>query len=385
MVRTGRFSARLNSFVPATVSNATLPIVRTLSRYFAVRYLGLFAAFLVVSTLTIVVIEMLLNLDDMLSAERGPAAPVQYLMLRIPSYYLRELIPISSFAAAFFTLGLSTHWFEVSAAKAGGISPDRIVAPVLIAAVFVALASFALGETWIVNSTREWNRHESGGGPHISYREGSFWYHRGRTIYNISEADPSQRTLRGVRLFDLNPEGRLLRSVEAKRVDVEDDHRWRFHNATIRHFEPGKRDAGVRVEQLDEVALDVADPRDIALINTDFNTLSVAKLRNHIALRDAAGENVNRVTTVLYSRLVEPIAVVLFALLAAPLGLQVETRRSFGKSALLGIATVASFFALRSISTALSSEGVVSAATASVTLVLLFTVAGALHLRFIER
>ena len=116
----------------------------------------MYAAILVVSTLTLFVIEMLLNLDDMLSNDRGAAAPLQYLMLRIPTYYLRELIPIASFAAAFFTLGLSTQWFEIAAAKAGDISPDRIVAPILIASVFLGLASFVLGETWIVNSLPHW-------------------------------------------------------------------------------------------------------------------------------------------------------------------------------------------------------------------------------------
>jgi len=345
----------------------------------------MFAAILLVATLTIVVIEMLLNLDDMLSADQGPGAPLQYLMLRIPSYYLRELIPVTSFAAAFFTLGLSTHWFEVSAAKAGGISPDRLVAPILVAAVLIGLLSLALCETWIVGATREWNRHESGDGPHISYHEGSFWYHRGRSIYNISEADPSRRTLRGVRVFDLNSDGRLIRSIDANQVDVEDDHRWRFMEPTIRHYHPGTADSRIQVEQPDALVLDVADPRELALTHTDFSSLDIGELREHIAARSAAGESTSRVTTELYARLSEPVAVVLFALLAAPLGLRVGTRRSFGLPALLGIGLVSGFFALRSVGMTLASEGVVSAALASGTLIAIFAVAGAIHLRFIER
>ncbi len=359
--------------------------MRTLSRYFALRYLGLFALILVVSTLTIVVIEMLLNLDDMLSAGEGPSAPFVYLMLRIPSYYLRELIPIASFAAAFFALAIGSHWFEVSAAKAGGISPDRLVLPMLAAAVLVALGTYALGETWIVGSTREWNRFESGGGPHISYREGSFWYQHGRTIYNISQADASRRTLRGVRLFDLDENGRLLRTVDAPQVDVDDEHRWHIESAVVRYYDPDDRDAAVRVEELSGVTLDVSDPNDTALINSDLHSLTVEKLRAHAAIREREGENVHRVEAVLYARFVEPLSVVLFALLAAPFGLRVGGGRGFGLPALLGIATVSGYFALRSISTTLASEGVVSAATASTTLVIAFALAGALHLRFIER
>jgi lipopolysaccharide export LptBFGC system permease protein LptF len=104
-----------------------------------------------------------------------------------------------------------------------------------------------------------------------------------------------------------------------------------------------------------------------------------------MALREAAGKSVNRATTLLYSRFEEPIAVVLFALLAAPLGLQVATRRSFGMPALLEIAIVAAFFALQSVGATLAGEGVISAATASGSLLLAFTLAAVLHLRFIER
>ena len=53
--------------------------------------------------------------------------------------------------------------------------------------------------------------------------------------------------------------------------------------------------------------------------------------------------------------------------------------------ALLGIGLVSGFFALRSVGMTLASEGVVSAALASGTLIAIFAVAGAIHLRFVER
>jgi lipopolysaccharide export LptBFGC system permease protein LptF len=84
--------------------------VRILSRYFVVRFTSLFAAILFASTLTIVIVEMLLNLDDMLRTQQGLVGVLQYLFLRIPSYYLRDLLPISAFAASFFTLAAAARW-----------------------------------------------------------------------------------------------------------------------------------------------------------------------------------------------------------------------------------------------------------------------------------
>ena len=77
--------------------------------------------------------------------------------------------------------------------------------------------------------------------------------------------------------------------------------------------------------------------------------------------------------------------VVILALLAAPFGLRAGIRRVFGIPAILGIATVSIFFALRSVGITLASEGVISAQIAMGALVGLFTISGAIHLRFIER
>ena len=105
--------------------------MRILSRYFVARFLALFFATLFASTLAIVIVEMLLNLDDMLKGQSGPAGALGYLFLRIPSYYLRDLIPISTFVAAFFSVGLAASWRETIAFKAGGISPHRVAIPIL--------------------------------------------------------------------------------------------------------------------------------------------------------------------------------------------------------------------------------------------------------------
>jgi len=347
------------------------------------RFLGLYALILIATTATIIVIEMLLNLDDMLAAHHGHGGPVAYLLVRIPSYYLRELVPITAFAASFFTVALSAQRFEISAAKAGGISAHRLLSPILAAALLLGLAGFAVGESWIVESTREWNRRESEARPDFSHHEGSSWYRRGRTIYNISSGEPSQRTLRGVHVYDLSPVGRLVRRIDAERVDVEDSRHWRFHDASIRRFDPDRPERGVDIVHPDAITLEVANRDDIALINAAPQSLSIPKLLDHIDLREAAGEDAHRVEAVLYARLADPIVVLLFALLALPLGLEVHERRSFGVPGVWGIAIVATYFAMRNVNIALASEGVVSAAVGTGTLLAVFATVGLARFRFI--
>ena len=358
--------------------------MQILSRYFAKRFVGLYALILLVSTATIIVIEMLLNLDDMLAVEHGPGGPIQYLLLRFPTYYLRELVPITAFAASFSTFAISAHWLEISAAHAGGISPRRILVPIIGAASLLGLAGFVIGETWIVNSTRDWNRREAEDSSSVTYREGSFWYHRGRTIYNITSADPSLRILHGVHLYDLDSRGQLIRKIDSRKVEVEDARHWRFHDATIRRFDPQHPDRGASVEYLESITLEVANREDIALINADPKSLNLIGLLDYIAIREAAGEDLHRVKTILYSRISDPIVAVLFAMLAAPLGLQVRERRSVGIPAMWSIGIVAGYFALRSISMTLSTEGVIPAGAGAFLLIAVFGVLSLLRLRTIR-
>ena len=135
--------------------------MRILTRYMASRFLGLFAVFLLVATATIVIVEIMLNLGDMLAGQRGLPGIASYLLLRVPSYYLADLVPVVAFAAAFVTLGSAARWHELTAIKAGGISPHRIAIPIMLASVLVTGATFAFNETVVRHSSRLWNLRES--------------------------------------------------------------------------------------------------------------------------------------------------------------------------------------------------------------------------------
>jgi lipopolysaccharide export system permease protein len=350
--------------------------VRILSRYFAARFLGLFAGILFASVLTIIIVEMLLNLDDMLGSQGGGPGILHYLFLRVPSYYLRELVPIASFAAAFFTLGLSARGLEIVAMKAGGVSPYRVLPPILRAASLIALSNFALSETWIVQATRNWNDQQSGGGPAITYGHGSFWYHRGRTIYNISSTDPSQRALRGVTVYDLDLDGQLVRSIEGKHVHTEDNDHWRFDEAIIRRYDPRRPDAPIRLDRVEQLSLHVGRKSELARANVDLGSLSLRQLVSYIDIRRQDQSDVHRPETVLYARLGEPVSILVFVLLAIPLGLRVEDKRGFGWPALWGIVTLAAYFTLRNISNTLASEGVLAASTSAIAVLGIFALGG---------
>lgn len=339
--------------------------MRILSRYLTLRFLNLFVLILCISTLAIVIVEMLLNFDDMVENESSLKAVATYLVLRIPSYYLRDLLLISVFAAVFFSLGLAAHWLELTAAKAGGVSTGRIALPILVAAAGIGCVSFVVNETLVIAATEGWKQQLRGGSRSISFRRGTFWYHRGDTIYNIAAANPAEHTLSGVNVFELSPEGRLLRSIHADRANIEDDSSWQLENATIRHFGPAgdseRPDRALSVERVARTALVLDESSGRALLDADTTSLSLLDLRQYVAQRQQSGDPADRERTLFHKRVSEPVTILALALLALPLALRVESALSLALPAVYGVATVAAFFALRNATITLASASVLPA------------------------
>jgi lipopolysaccharide export system permease protein len=338
---------------------AKLPRVRILTRYLVARFLGFFAAFLIVAIVTIAIVEMMLNLGDMLRGDDGLSGISSYLLLRLPAYYLRDLVPMVAFGAAFFTLATAARWLELLAMKAGGLSPRRIAAPLLGAAIVLSGATFVVNETLILEATRLWNQRDVESNP-IRFRQGSFWYQRGRTIYNIGDADRATNTLRGVRIFELDSKGRLLRSIDAPSATVDPDDRWHFQSPLIRSFDAADRAAPPVVERhAVEVSLALQDAGGLALMNADLGTLSVDELSQVIAQQRSHGRQATRPRALFHRRLAEPFVVLLFVLAAIPLGVGARARGSQGTTlpALYGVLIVAAFFSLRSAANTLTTGG----------------------------
>jgi LPS export ABC transporter permease LptG len=335
--------------------------VRIISRHFLSSYVRLFALILLGSLLAVTVVEMLLNFDDVVES-RTAIGIATYFLLRIPSEYLRDMIPVASFAAAFLCIGGPARAREITALKAGGISPRRVAVPVVLASILLSLVALVVDETLVLYAERSVTPvapREDG----VTFRQGSFWYHRGNVVYNIRDADRDTNTLQGVNVFRLNAEGRLLESLQAERVDVEEG-AWVLNDALRRSFDPAQPEAPPRVERVTEKVLDLGGTRDLALLGAGIDRLSLPELVEYIGVRTRDGRDAAQARGRLNRRLADPLTVWLFAWLALPLGFGVERSKSLSLSSLIGIAWVCVFYSLRTSASVLAGSGVAFAALA---------------------
>lgn len=339
-------------------------------------YLTLYLAILLGSMVVIVVIEMMLNFDDALEFRQGVQGIASYLFLRMPSYYLPYLLPVSSFAAGFLCAGIPARAQEILATKAGGIAPQRIFVPVLAAAAVLSGLMLLLNETLVLETGSRFEQVEEGDASELFPSNGSFWYHRGPHLYNVQEADRATSTVTGVRVYERTPGGRLLRSVQAASAVVGADHRWHLRDAVIRRFDPDDPGAPPEVVRADATVLEVASERELALLDANPRALSLPRLREYIHALAREGRDPTRYEALFQSRLAEPFTVLVFALLGLPLGLAVERSRSLAAAAVQGVALVGAFYAMQATGTIVASGGVAAAVPAPWILLLVFATFG---------
>jgi len=336
--------------------------VRILSRYFVRGYLTYYAAILVVGFLIIALVEMMVNFEHAIDFGAGIAGVASYLFLRLPSYYLPFLLPVGSFGAAFLCLGLPPRARATLAAKASGIPPLRVAAPVLVTGALLSLVALALDETVVLDATKRFEGTADGG--QLFQARGAFWYQRGNTLLNVKAADRDTKILQDVAIYERDAAGRLLRSVHADLAHIEANHRWRLENARFREFARDDPAAAPRTESRETAWFEIGGNGDLALLGADPRELSLAHLHEYIRALDREGRDTVRYRSLWHARLADPFSVLLFAVIGAPLGFAVERARSLTAPAVQGIAVLAGYYALQTSASVIGASGFAATAFA---------------------
>lgn len=333
--------------------------VGVLARYLLVRFVVLFAAVLAILVVLVCVVELLADFGDFARSAIGFSDALLLVAIRVPNQHLPLLIPIASFAAAFLAIGGAARTNEVLAMKAGGVSPLRVLVPVLACAVAISGVALLFNETIAVRAREIQRRLVGGDDAELTFRRGSFWYHKGHTIYNVRDADPVSRVLHDVAIFDLDEHGRLVRSIRAAEATIGADGRWRLTDAVLQGFDPN--DATVIPTYQRLATTEVELPEEKALLHAGVEDLSIRELSEVRDDREHSDTASLRATSLLHERASAPFASFLFVLLAVPLGLSVERTRSMALPALQGVVAIFLFIMVREYGGTLATQGVTSA------------------------
>ena len=297
-------------------------------RYVSLRFVRSFLGSAAILALSVIIVDMLLNLDEIIEAKEGIWGVTQVLLMRTASFYLPYLIPFATFNGVFLSLGISARSREILAMKAGGISPLRAVVPIFLLSIAISAGALILNETVTVPTSSSLNQQLGVRSGEIYLRSGTIWYHTGRFVYNLRNPNADEQTVHDIRVFERDAAGRLVRLIRAKQAHREGPGVWRFRDAIVRSFDPEVPDAPPSVERSPDITLELAEERSPRLLRAELATLPVWTLARHVASVRMSGAEATGAEALLSARLSGPLLVILFALLAVPLSLRVEQTQS---------------------------------------------------------
>jgi lipopolysaccharide export LptBFGC system permease protein LptF len=308
----------------------------TLWRHYALRFGRAFAAALFILTLLVIAVDSLLELDEIPASERTLLAAVTRVGLHVFAQYLSYLVPAACFGAAFFTVAQSARSREVVALKAGGVNPLVAFLPLFALALVAGLALALVQETVGVRAAGRLAAGKNAVRGEVT-RSGAIWYNAGRVIYSARESDAHGERVADIHVLERDAEGRLLRRIHAERAVRLSPQQWRFEEAVIRTFDPAVPSTPPRFERAAEITLELAADRTPRLHPDELAALTLPTLGDYVSAVLAAGGSPGPARLAYHLRASAPPLCLLFALLAVPLALTVESSGALARRLLQGV------------------------------------------------
>jgi lipopolysaccharide export system permease protein len=126
---------------------------RTVSLYMAKMFLVRTFAILAGLVLVLQSLDLLTESAKILAIDgNGNAEVIRYIGLRAPQI-ISTFLPFSVLLGTIFTLSQLNQNSEVVAMKASGLSAHQVLAPLIVAALGVAILSFAFNDRIVVRAT----------------------------------------------------------------------------------------------------------------------------------------------------------------------------------------------------------------------------------------
>jgi LPS export ABC transporter permease LptF/LPS export ABC transporter permease LptG len=304
--------------------------------------LSLMLAAMLMLSLIFTVFELF---GDILRNQISPWIVGEYL-LNVTPYFLYNSAQYGVLLAVLITLGMMQRYNEVTALKATGISIYRIVTPVLVAAVLVAVGLFLSDQFYLPHANKRQDAllNTIKGKPPQTYlnpyRKWIFGQHS--TIYYYQFFDPDKHQFGDLSVFQFNPATfQMVNRIYAGRANW-DDHlqRWvcsqgwqrSFHDAAIQDFRT------FDVSTFNAVS---EPPPYFTKEVKQSQEMNYEQLKSYIHDLQQSGFEVVRLRVQLQKKIAFPVITFVMALLAIPFSLSAGKRGAVaGVATAVGIAAV---------------------------------------------
>jgi lipopolysaccharide export system permease protein len=322
-----------------------------MAKMFLLRSLSVLAALVII----LMTLDLLGESGKILRVEgNGDAELWRYVSLRIPQLISRFL-PFAVLLGTLIALATLNQNSEVVSMKAAGISAHQIIAPLVVASLGIAAASFVFNERIVTRATETlsaWEKVEYGPVPKDSGITPNVWVRFGDDLVlarQVKEQGDATE-LGGITVYDRDWET-LQGIVNAKRATYADGG-WVLEDADIFDVRSGRRSTVARFPYGKGL-----DPTQFTLAKVNPDEESVATLRSAIVQLKAAGRDTAELETGLWHKFSGPLSAVLMPLLAAVAAFGLARSGQLFLRAVMGMALGFAYFVADNFALAMGNLG----------------------------
>lgn len=351
-------------------------MIRILDRMVAGTFLKLFGLFLVFAPPLFVIGDLAEHLDDYIDRGLSGMEVAQSYIYQYP-LFIQWCFPIAALLGTVFTVhGMTTHR-EIVAAKAGGISFHRLVAPLLLTGVL--LTGVALALTEIVPRTNKIAaqilRAET---PGRSWRSDFVYRSEGGLSWQVKRLTASDGRMTGVvieRPVTSEDDG-LHVIADGARFDQGEG--WTLASGFLRNLGRDSTETTLEFDRLVMAEL-IERPEELLEVPPEPEEMTYAEINRLAAIIQRTGGNANELLVKREQKISIPVTTLIIILFGAPLA--TSSKRggaAFGVG--LSLATVLVFMMLLRVSGALGEAGAISPLAAAWIPNVVFAAAGLLFM-----
>lgn len=328
---------------------------RTLAWYMARMFLVRSFVILALLVLVLQTLDLLGESGKILAISGNGEADIwRYVGLRMPQIIARFL-PFSVLLGTLITLVTLNQNSEIISMKAGGMSAHQILAPLMIASLFVALVSFAFNERVVARATATlsaWQKVDYREVPRDSGSRANVWVREGNDLIRAGMVSGrgARARLSNVDIFQRGPGG--VETIVRADSAVFTPAGWRLENATTFSVASGQ----VTPARSMVVGQGVTPDR-FTLSNVKGDELGFFALRSAINDLKAAGRPTGALEAAMWHKLSGPLSAVLMPLLGAVAGFGLARSGALFVRAVIGMGLGFTYFVADNIGLAMGNLG----------------------------
>lgn len=288
-------------------------------------------------------------------------------VLKIFIYGLPSIImwtfPMSILLATLLTFGKLSSSSEITAMKSCGISFGRIAAPAIFLGTIVSICAILFNEHVVPWANTAYNNvvyyeiqrnTELKSQDHIIVKEITAGKMQ-RLIY-AREYRAKEEILEGVSMQVFDEDGKVTHVENATFAEWRDE-QWIMHDGMIYDISDDKR---THTMKFDRQILPVkASPQQIVREQKKPEELTMRELKDQIQIMKSQYANTNALETELYQRITVPMASLIFAIIAVPLGMQ-PTRTSSSMGFAISVVIIFVYYAIMTLANAIARSGAIA-------------------------